>query len=88
MIQACPGKWKFTYTINEYQYRGRMIPISNSYEKENIIILGDSYSFGHGVNDREEYAAIMANKLKLLIAFNCIWTLIFSMLYTILGINE
>lgn len=64
MIQACPGKWKFTYAINEDQYRGRMIPISNSYEKENIIILGDSYSFGHGVNDGKEYAAIMANKLK------------------------
>ena len=64
MIHTCPGKWKFIYTINEYQYRGKLIPISNSYDKKNIIILGDSYSFGHGVNDGDEYPEIMAEKLN------------------------
>lgn len=64
MIHACPGRWKFIYKINEYHYRGKLIPISNVYDKKNIIILGDSYSFGHGVNDRDEYSAVIANKLK------------------------
>ncbi|MFB0564174.1 MAG: SGNH/GDSL hydrolase family protein [Candidatus Aminicenantaceae bacterium] len=64
MIQACPRKYKYVYTINAYNYRGKLVPISNSYSKENIVILGDSCSFGHGVNDGEEYATIMANKLN------------------------
>ena len=58
-----PGKWKFTYTINECGYRGKKIPISNSYEKSNIVILGDSYSFGTGVDDGEEFPAVMHNYL-------------------------
>jgi len=64
MIHACPGRWRFNYTINEYQYRGKLIPISNTYDKKNIVILGDSFSFGTGVNDGEEFAAIMAGQLK------------------------
>ncbi|MFX0200415.1 MAG: hypothetical protein ACFFCW_30215 [Candidatus Hodarchaeota archaeon] len=64
MIHMRPGKWKFTYTINEFQYRGKLTPISNYYDKENIVILGDSSSFGMGVNDGDEYALIMAHKLK------------------------
>jgi hypothetical protein len=64
MVQEKPGHWKYTYKINEYGYRGRAVPLSNTYEKENLIILGDSYSFGHGVADGEEYAAVMQNILK------------------------
>lgn len=63
IIQARSGHYKFTYKINSYRYRGELIPISNSYEKENIVILGDSYTFGHGVNDGEEYAAVMSKIL-------------------------
>lgn len=64
MKNSRPGHFKFTYTINNYRYRGKLIPISNSYEKENIIILGDSYTFGSGVNDGEEYPAVMSKKLE------------------------
>jgi len=64
MVETYPGRWKFTYTINDYQYRGRLIHVSNAYDKENIVILGDSYSFGSGVNDGDEYPALIANKLK------------------------
>lgn len=64
MIQECPGQWKFTYTINDYRYRGELIPISNAYDKKNIVILGDSMSFGQGVNDGDEYPALMADKLN------------------------
>jgi len=64
MIHARPGRWKFAYTINDYQYRGKLIPVSNTYDKENIIILGDSLSFGTGVNDGDEYPALIADKLN------------------------
>ena len=64
MVHEKLGRWKFIYTINDYQYRGRLTPISKEYSRENIIILGDSYSFGTGVNDGEEYASIMAEKLQ------------------------
>jgi len=59
-----PGKWQFTYTINEYGYRGKKIPISNCYQKDTIVVLGDSYSFGTGVDDGEEYPSVMTNYLS------------------------
>jgi hypothetical protein len=59
-----PGEWKFTYTTNEYHSRGKVIGLSNAYEKANIVVLGDSYSFGQGVNDDEEYASVLSHKLK------------------------
>lgn len=64
MVHAYPGRWKFTYTINEDRCRGKQIPLSNAYAKKNIVIIGDSYSFGSGVNDGEEYSSLIANKLK------------------------
>lgn len=64
MVHACPSRWKFIYTINDYQYRGGLISVSNTYDKKNIVILGDSFSFGEGVNDGDEYPALIANRLK------------------------
>lgn len=58
------GKWRFVYTTNQYGNRGKAIPISNQYDIPNLIVLGDSYSFGDGVNDGEEYSSIMANALS------------------------
>lgn len=55
---------KRIYTTNEYGLRGKLIPISNAYDKKNIIIFGDSYAFGYGVNDGDEFAAVMLNNLK------------------------
>lgn len=63
MIEAIPGKWKFIYTINEYSYRGKPIPIKNKYGRENVVVLGDSYTFGAGVNDDEVYTAVMSKYL-------------------------
>ncbi len=64
MTNEMPGKWRFKYKINELQYRGKLVPIAETYEKDNIVILGDSYGFGTGVNDGEQFSAIMASKLK------------------------
>ncbi len=64
MEHGVPPNKRF-YTVNQYHLRGKLIPISNEYDKPNIILLGDSYTFGMGVNDGDEYAAIMADKLNL-----------------------
>lgn len=69
IVNARPRYYKFIYTTNEFGFRGKAIPIADSYQKENIVILGDSYSFGVGVNDGEEYPAIMDS---ILYGFNVI----------------
>ncbi len=56
--------WEYHYRINALGYRGNLIPIQEHYEKKNIVILGDSYSFGTGVDEGEQYAAIMARNLE------------------------
>lgn len=63
MVHTVPGRWKFIYTINQYGYRGRPIIVSNKYDKQNIVVLGDSCSFGNGVNDGEEWPMVMQDKL-------------------------
>lgn len=63
MTAARPGEWEFRYTINEYGYRGPAIPISNSYDRTNVVVLGDSYSMGVGVDDDEVYSAVLSREL-------------------------
>lgn len=64
LISSCPGRWKFTYTTNKFGLRGEEISITDQYKKDNIIILGDSFTFGQGVNDGEEYPAVLAAACK------------------------
>jgi hypothetical protein len=59
IVHQKPGAWRFVYRTNEYGYRVSMPEISNVYEHPNIIVLGDSVSFGQGVNDGEEYAGVL-----------------------------
>ncbi|MCH8033829.1 MAG: SGNH/GDSL hydrolase family protein [Bacteroidetes bacterium] len=63
MVHCVPPHKRY-YSVNQYNLRGKVIPLSNEYDKSNIILLGDSFTFGIGVNDGNEYAAIMANNLK------------------------
>ena len=63
MVAERPGHWRFTYTTNEFGLRGPTVPVSNRYELPNIAIIGDSYTFGNGVNDGEPYPAILADLL-------------------------
>jgi hypothetical protein len=64
MIHEHPGHWKFVYSVNRYGHRGAAVPISNIYSEPHIVVLGDSFSFGIGVSDGEEYATVMADALK------------------------
>ena len=63
MTQERPGQYKFSYQINQYRYRGEPVPVSNGYGKKNIVVLGDSYTFGHGVDDGNEYPAVLSKAL-------------------------
>lgn len=63
IVHEKPGAWRFVYNTNEYGYRISMPEISNRYDRPNVVILGDSVSFGQGVNDGEEYPARLAKPL-------------------------
>jgi hypothetical protein len=59
MIAALPGAWRFVYTTSAYGFRAPTMAVANRYDRPNIVVLGDSYSFGNGVNDGEEYPAVL-----------------------------
>jgi GDSL-like lipase/acylhydrolase family protein len=63
MVHEKSGAWRFTYTTNEYGFRASMPPITNRYDRPNVVVLGDSCTFGQGVNDGEEYSALLARRL-------------------------
>jgi hypothetical protein len=64
MVHERAGRWRFVYTTNSYRGRGKEISVSNRYERPNIVVLGDSYSFGAGVDDGDEYAAVLDRALS------------------------
>jgi hypothetical protein len=63
MTHERPGRWRFVYTTNELGHRGPRIPPPGASTKPTVIVLGDSYTFGAGVNDGEEYPAVLARGL-------------------------
>jgi hypothetical protein len=60
MVAETPGQWRFAYTTSEYGFRAPTVAVSNRYDLPNIVVIGDSYSFGIGVHDGQEYPAILA----------------------------
>lgn len=63
IVHELPGVWRFVYHTNEYGYRVSMPEISNRYGEPNVVLLGDSVTFGQGVNDGEQYSALLAKHL-------------------------
>jgi hypothetical protein len=63
IVHEMRGAWRFRYTTNEYGFRAAMPPITNRYDRPNVVLLGDSCTFGQGVNDGEEYSAALARRL-------------------------
>ncbi len=63
VIHERPGHWRFVYTTNRFGNRGEAVEIAQTAGKKNIVVLGDSFSFGTGVNDGEEYPAVLGRKL-------------------------
>jgi len=58
------GKYSFKYAVNSEGYRGKTLRPANKYEGRNIVVLGDGYSFGEGVDDGKNFAAVSAEELK------------------------
>ena len=54
------------YSTNELGFRKSSctLSLSKENEKPNIVLLGDSFTFGIGVNDGFEFASVMADKLQ------------------------
>jgi hypothetical protein len=51
------------YKNDKWQFRDSELPLSK--DKINIIVIGDSYTYGHGLKDPEErYSNILRNELK------------------------
>ena len=64
MVHERPGRWRFVYTINADRNRGPRLPLPRGDSKPTIVVLGDSYSFGAGVADGEEYAEVLERDLN------------------------
>ncbi len=52
------------YTTNAYGHRGAYIPIAKQYDLPNIVLMGDSFTFGVGVNDGDEWGSVLSRKLN------------------------
>lgn len=63
MVNGIPGGFRFYYTVNEYGYRGIPVPPAPEKGRVRIVVLGDSYGFGIGVPDGEEFASVLRNEL-------------------------
>jgi hypothetical protein len=63
IVHRLPGHWRFVYSTNEYGFRVAMPEITNRYDLPNVVVLGDSCTFGQGVNDGEQYTATLARRL-------------------------
>jgi hypothetical protein len=58
-----PGVWRIIYHTNEHGFRTGMPSVSNVYDRPNIVVIGDSNTFGLGVADGEEFSALLNNAL-------------------------
>jgi len=63
MVHGTPRKYEFHYTVNSMQSRGEVIEPGTS-SLPVVVVLGDSYSFGMGVNDGEEFPTVMRHHLE------------------------
>lgn len=63
MIHGVPGKYKFKYTVNNLGYRGEVAATGGNDGIPRVVVLGDSYAFGMGVNDGEEFPAVLNKSL-------------------------
>lgn len=55
--------WEFTYRTNELGRRGHFLPVSDSHRSCNVVVLGDSFTFGFGVQDDEVFTEVMSEVL-------------------------
>jgi hypothetical protein len=62
MVHGIPRQYEFRYTVNSMRSRGQVVEPRAS-RLPAVVVLGDSYSFGMGVSDGEEYPSVMRHGL-------------------------
>jgi len=62
MVHGVPRKYQFRYTVNAQQCRGET-PEPGEDARPTVVTLGDSYTFGMGVSDGDEYPAVLQRRL-------------------------
>ncbi len=55
-------EWKYSASVNFQGFRGE--PVGLEARKPRIIVLGDSYVFGYGVNDDQTFSHVLQNRLR------------------------
>ncbi|HET7585747.1 MAG TPA: SGNH/GDSL hydrolase family protein [Gemmatimonadaceae bacterium] len=63
LVESRGKQWRFVYTTNHIGHRGPYVPIGKADSTENVVVLGDSFTFGIGVNDGEVYTDALAAAL-------------------------
>lgn len=63
MVHGIPRKFEFRYTVNSMNTRGEVV-VPHASGLPAVVVLGDSYSFGMGVSDGDEYPAVMRSHLS------------------------
>lgn len=59
IVHTVPGQWRFEYTTNRFGHRGEEPEVASRYPVPNVLLLGDSYTFGIGLSDEDELGAVM-----------------------------
>lgn len=62
MVHGVPGKYEYRYTVNSMRSRGEVVEPGAS-KLPTVVVLGDSYAFGMGVADGEEFPSVMRRSL-------------------------
>lgn len=62
IVHEKPGHYRYVYTVNQAGFRGPCVDPDSKTDK--IVVLGDSYSMGVGVDDGEEYPAHLRKLLE------------------------
>lgn len=63
LVHSQGGNWKFIYHTNELGLRGSYLPIAKTNDDTKVVVLGDSFAFGTGVNDSEVFSLVMSEEL-------------------------
>ena len=63
MVHGVPGKYRYHYSVNAIKSRGEVVEPGAS-GLPAVVVLGDSYSFGIGVSDGDDYSSVMREKLR------------------------
>lgn len=62
MVHGVPRRYEFRYTVNSMHSRGEVVE-PHAPGRPAVVVLGDSYTFGMGVSDGEEYPTVMRRHL-------------------------